>query len=250
METKQASKYWPVFAAAASVAIYFLALVLAVNLVAIFGVVQGWSILEIETWFDTSLSAKFAIRLAQALIGIGLVYSLMRLVRLSWTQIGLRTPRFKDILYATAGYAAYLPIYIVTVIIAKSMIPSIDLDQKQQLGFDGPTSGAALLIIFVSLVILPPLYEEILARGFLFTGLRKRLTVPVAAVITSLLFGAAHLGWRSGEPLLWAAAIDTFVLSLVLVYLRVKTDSLWPPIGLHAIKNLVAFLLLFVINKT
>jgi membrane protease YdiL (CAAX protease family) len=33
---------------------------------------------------------------------------------------------------------------------------------------------------------------------------------------------------------------------MVLAYLREKTGSLWPPIGLHALKNFVAFMALFV----
>jgi membrane protease YdiL (CAAX protease family) len=63
-----------------------------------------------------------------------------------------------------------------------------------------------------------------------------------------LLFAAAHLQWGSGAPLLWVAAIDTFVLSMVLSTLREKTGSLWSAIGLHAIKNGVAFTLLFVLR--
>jgi len=51
---------------------------------------------------------------------------------------------------------------------------------------------------------------------------------------------------RSGQPLLWVAGIDTFILSLVLIYLREKTDSLYASIGLHMLKNTIAFLGLFV----
>jgi membrane protease YdiL (CAAX protease family) len=43
------------------------------------------------------------------------------------------------------------------------------------------------------------------------------------------------------------AALDTFTLSLVLCYLRQKTDSLWPGIMLHALKNGLAFMSLFLI---
>ena len=77
-------------------------------------------------------------------------------------------------------------------------------------------------------------------------GLRTNLPVVPAAIITSILFGAAHLQFGSDKPLLWIAAMDTFALSMVLVWMRVKTQNLWAPITLHMLKNTVAFVLLFI----
>ena len=54
----------------------------------------------------------------------------------------------------------------------------------------------------------------------------------------------------SGQPLLWVAALDTFTLSMVLCYLRQETDSLWPGILLHALKNCIAFITLFVLHAS
>jgi membrane protease YdiL (CAAX protease family) len=48
--------------------------------------------------------------------------------------------------------------------------------------------------------------------------------------------------------LLYIAAIDTFTLSLILVYLREKTGGLWSSMGLHAIKNGIAFVSLFIVH--
>ena len=142
------------------------------------------------------------------------------------------------------GFAAYFVLYIVGLVIAKALVPSLNLEQEQEIGFSTNTQGAALLPVFISLVILPPITEEIVARGFLFGGLRTKLPFAVAATITSVLFAAAHLG-EASEGLLWIAAVDTFILSLVLCYLREKTGSLWPSIGVHALKNGLAFIVLF-----
>jgi membrane protease YdiL (CAAX protease family) len=79
----------------------------------------------------------------------------------------------------------------------------------------------------------------------LYKGLRNKFSFPVAAVATSLLFALGHLQFGSGAPLLWVAGLDTFVLSVVLCYLREKTGSLWPGIMIHAAKNAVAFSVLF-----
>src|SRR5690606_7282850 len=105
-----------------------------------------------------------------------------------------------------------------------------------------------LILVFISLVLLPPFVEEVLARGFLYTGLKTKWPVWAAAVVTSLIFAAAHLEFGSGAPLLWVAAIDTFTLSLVLIYLREKTGKLGASIMLHMLKNGVAFVLLFIVG--
>ena len=47
---------------------------------------------------------------------------------------------------------------------------------------------------------------------------------------------------------LWIGALDTFILSLFLVFLREATGNLWAGITLHATKNLVAFITLFIIG--
>jgi len=96
--------------------------------------------------------------------------------------------------------------------------------------------------------VLPPLIEETVFRGFVYSGLRTKLKPVVAALITSAVFASLHLEFGNGKPLLWVAALDTFTLSMVLCYLRQKTNSLWPGIVLHALKNGLAFMSLFVIG--
>ena len=127
-------------------------------------------------------------------------------------------------------------------------LPGVNLEQEQQLGFDKETQGAALALIFIALVILPPLIEEIVMRGFLYTGIRQKLKIWQAALITSFVFCIAHLQLGEGAPPLYVAAIDTFFLSLFLVYLREKTGSLWAGIFTHGIKNGLAFTLLFILG--
>jgi membrane protease YdiL (CAAX protease family) len=55
------------------------------------------------------------------------------------------------------------------------------------------------------------------------------------------MFGLAHLQLGSGTAVVWAAGIDTFLLSLVLVYLREKSGVLYAGMLVHALNNLIAF---------
>lgn len=230
----------------ATVGIFAISQIIAVSLVALYGSTQGMDDEATINWLNSNVGAMFAVYLLIAIVAVAAIGVVLRLSRETWQTIGFKKPRLKDALYAVVGYGYYLPLLIVVSIVVGVLFPGINFNQPQQLGFSTDLIGMELALVFISLVVLPPLYEELLIRGLLYKGLRNALNFWPAAIITSVLFAAAHLQWGSGAPLLWAAAIDTFVLSLVLVKLTEKTGSLWPAIGLHAIKNFVAFMLLFV----
>lgn len=96
------------------------------------------------------------------------------------------------------------------------------------------------IVSIATLVIVIPFYEEIFYRGCLFGFLcslyRKNRLVP--GVITSLLFCAMHTQYYS-----FLYQLVLFIISSMLIYIRVKTESLAYPIILHAGMNtLVIFL--------
>lgn len=165
----------------------------------------------------------------------------------SWKDIGMaRKPAVKDVVPALITFAIYFVFLIVVTVIISALIPGIDTDQEQQLGFKGVSGALPLLMVFISLVILPPLVEEITVRGFLYTGLKTKYSQVVAMVIASSLFAVAHLQLGSGQAPLWIAAVDTFILSVFLIKLRERTGALWSGMIVHGLKNGLAFLLLFV----
>jgi uncharacterized protein len=214
--------------------------------VALVTAILGWGELRTESWLQTSVFAQFLTVLALEAAFLYIIWLFLQFMRVKLSKIGLVKPVVRDIGYALAGYAVYFAVFVVITSIAQQLLPVLDMEQEQELGFSKETTGPALGLIFISLVILPPITEEIVTRGFLYTGLRSKLPKVVAAIFTSLLFAAAHLQWGNDTPLLWVAAIDTFLLSLILVYLREKTGSLWPPIMVHMLKNGLAFMVLFI----
>lgn len=174
-----------------------------------------------------------------------IIYLFVRNQKISVAALGLVRPRLKDVGIALLAIFPYVLGYAVLLGILQTLFPALDAEQEQQLGFEPTRSAIGLTLTFISLVLLPPLVEEFVVRGFLFTSFLGRYKFVIAALLTSIVFGAAHLQFGSGEPLLWVAAIDTFILSLVLCYMRYKTGSLWPGIVLHGMKNGLAFTLLF-----
>jgi membrane protease YdiL (CAAX protease family) len=160
----------------------------------------------------------------------------------------MRLPILSDAAYGLAAVPIYMGLYLLTVAVISYVVPGLDIQQEQQLGFNGTYAGFELVLVFLSLVILPPLVEEILIRGFLYSSLKKALPILSAAVTTSLIFAIAHLPEGGEVGPLYIAAIDTFVLSLVLIYLREKTGGLWASMTLHGLKNGFAFVLLFILK--
>ena len=122
-------------------------------------------------------------------------------------------------------------------ILIENIAPNVNLQQEQQIVFKESSNNIELILSFISLVIVAPVVEEVIFRGFLFPSFSRRFGIMAAAVITSLLFGIVHMQIN--------VAIVTFVMGLLLCWLYYKTRSLWPAILFHSIKNYIAFTLLF-----
>lgn len=241
-------KYGPVAAIAITIGTFFASQFLVGLSFGLLPVLLGWDVSRVDSWLTESVLARFMTILAVEAVMLWLLWQFMKSRNISLASIGLVKPEIRDISYAIIGYVSYFVLFIALTIAVKGFFPGLDLEQEQQIGFSRSTTGNALWLVFASLVILPPIAEEIVCRGFLYTGLRNKLPKITAAIITSIIFAAAHLQWGSGNALLWAAALDTFVLSIILVYLRDKTESLWSPILVHMIKNGLAFSLLFIFH--
>lgn len=234
----------PLTSAVLIVLVFFASQIAAGVIIAIYPALKNWTSDQGTNWLNTSIIAQFVYILLAEVFAVWLVLKLISRARVKKADIGIVKPKWENILYALAGYAVYFAAYIVIIIIASHFSNLINVDQPQKIGFDG-AHGRQLWLVFASLVILPPIAEEIMFRGFLFTSLRRKFKLSYAVILTSLLFGIAHLQFGSGAPLLWVAALDTFTLSCVLCMLREKSGSLWPSIYLHAIKNGVAFVALY-----
>jgi membrane protease YdiL (CAAX protease family) len=197
--------------------------------------------------FGSATVLQFAYMLLAYGLMFGVVVLHIRRNNYSFKALGLRRPKWlKDIGLAALAFLVYMGAYIVLTSIVQITVPDLNLDQKQDIGFDN-AHGLTLVFIFLMLVVVVPFVEEFLMRGLLFSSLRQRLPYWVSALVTSGLFASLHLGGgEAGAGPLWVAAIDTFVLSLVLCYLRERTGRLWAGIGLHAIKNSIAFAALFI----
>lgn len=167
---------------------------------------------------------------------------LLKRQRTTAGDLGLKSlPTWMDILWAPAGAVVYIILTTIVTTLAMAFLPFIDYTQAQETGFSELANQSEYILAFLSLVIIAPIAEEVLFRGYLFGKLRKYAPIWLSILVTSALFALVHFQWN--------VALDVFALSIVLCLLRVISGSLWPSILLHMLKNGIAFYFLF-INPT
>lgn len=96
----------------------------------------------------------------------------------------------------------------------------------------------------LSIVVLAPLIEETLFRGFLQSYIRQHLGSKQAILITSVCFSLFH--YASGQTLGNISIITSlFVLSLFLGFIYEKRGSILAPMTLHASFNAISVINLY-----
>lgn len=154
------------------------------------------------------------------------------------TELGLQQfPTFVDIGLAPIGYVIYI---VGANLLTKIMqtFPWFQSDQAQETGFGYFITTGDRLLAILALVVIAPVAEEIVMRGWLYGKLRNRLKAPVAILLVSVLFGLLHGQWNVG--------VSVFMLSIILCSLREITGTIWSGMLLHILSNGIAFYLLYI----
>ena len=155
----------------------------------------------------------------------------------TWIDIGLAPVGFFVYLLIAAGLTSLF-----------SMYPWFDAEEVQDIGFSLYVVGFDRIVAFLTLVVVAPIAEEIVFRGFLYGKIRGKLneivsdkiSMMISILLVSLLFGIVHLQWNVG--------VNVFAMSIVLCGLREITGTIYSGILLHMLKNGIAFYLLFVLG--
>jgi membrane protease YdiL (CAAX protease family) len=92
------------------------------------------------------------------------------------------------------------------------------------------------LVLFVGMCVVPGIVEELVFRGVMFTGLRKKFGPVVVILITSALFGIIHLQYD------WFGIVAVSLLGVALGVTREFTGSVIPCMIIHALNNAYAFI--------
>ncbi|NLI91739.1 MAG: CPBP family intramembrane metalloprotease [Peptococcaceae bacterium] len=155
--------------------------------------------------------------------------------RLSWVELGWKKVSIR------AGIIDVFKVWGITMVIYFAYMfflvykgltpPENQLSQLLQ----RPSLLALVINIFL-IAVAAPFIEETLFRGMLFASMRPYLGCWTAVVISAAIFSGLHFELTGFVP--------RFILGIGLGYLYVKHQSIYPSIGLHALNNLLAVVMI------
>ncbi|MDD1721697.1 MAG: CPBP family intramembrane metalloprotease [Euryarchaeota archaeon] len=132
------------------------------------------------------------------------------------------------------GVAGFVVAFVAATVVSIPIEQLVGVDPTQQALSQTAMEPGLLPVLFLSAVLIAPIAEEIVFRGYLYKAFRDRVKPGYAILLSSALFSFIHLEWRAFIPL--------FVIGIVLAYVYEKTGNLIAPITVHMLNNAVAFL--------
>jgi membrane protease YdiL (CAAX protease family) len=99
---------------------------------------------------------------------------------------------------------------------------------KTLIGTDNPSLK---IVLAITAMIIAPLVEEIIFRGYLYAVIKRYSGCCFAVITTSLLFAVVHGNLPGIMPL--------FTLAIILTLVYELTGCLWVPIATHSLFNAV-----------
>jgi membrane protease YdiL (CAAX protease family) len=154
-------------------------------------------------------------------------------------ELGLRgLPTWTDILLAPVGFIVFMIVAVILVAILQAIFPGVNWNESQDVGFSNLISSSDFILAFISLVVVAPVAEELIFRGWLYGKLRAKIPAIPAMLVVSILFGIVHGQWNVG--------VTVFVMSIAMCTLREITGTIWGGILIHILKNGIAFYFLYV----
>lgn len=177
--------------------------------------------------------ASFGLTLIDAVGSLSAIAYYLRKRGAKWRDLGWRRFSLKKatILFAVVALSFFFLVAVAYALI-QLVFPGFNANQEQTNEFIGVAPSLKPLSFF-ALVVLPPIIEETVFRGFLFPALATRYGYALGVISSSVLFGFAHLQAN--------ISIYTFILGLLLCILYRRLGSIFPGMAVHMMNNYLAF---------
>jgi hypothetical protein len=183
---------------------------------------------------NSPLARLLGLQTLAALLSAGLVVVAAAVRRIPLESLGLRRHHGPSpVLAGLCAWLAFLPVFVGIGMFNQWLQAALghEPDMQRYLELFLSDEGAhASPMVWVLIVLVLPLYEELLFRGALYGGLRRLLQPVPAVLVAGLLFGVAH-----GE--FSVALLPASALGIMLCVLYERTASLATPVMFHAAHN-------------
>ncbi len=182
-------------------------------------------------WRFRNVLALLALSAAAGLTLTGIVAAAARLLYGSVRRgLGLRLPgKLREWLWVPFGLALA---YAVTASYDMLLrLYDMQFEQALALQLQGLRGAGSWIAVMLCGGLLVPVAEEVVFRGCMYPGFKKSLGSFWAAVLSSLAFMIVH-----GELI---AFPPIFIIGMITAYVYERTRSLYVPIAVHAVNNLI-----------
>ena len=180
---------------------------------------------------EVSLGGRLAVQAGCNLAGVGLVLVLAARLHGGLAGLGFRRHQGANpLVTALAAWLVTLPLLTLAKLANEGLLEALGYPVVTQAHMSRFLAEGALnpAWVWTAMVLILPLCEELLFRGALYGGLRRRLPLPVAMVASGLLFGLLH------DP---SVILPVAVLGTMLAWLYERTGSLIAPCLVHLLQN-------------
>ena len=170
--------------------------------------------------------------IASAVVQVGMLALAAKLARWPVSEyLGLVRPATRPALIAIAVLIVFVLGYDgLTYLLGRDIVTPFQVDTYRTARDSG-----SLPLLWLTFVIVAPVAEEIMFRGFLFRGwVRSERSAIPAILVISLLFAAIHVQYD------WFGILQVFFIGLLLAIARWRSGSTLLTILMHVLANLWA----------
>ena len=176
---------------------------------------------------------------------LALLWRIARRQGLTWRDLGFVATSARWIWITVAVFLAARAVSTGFTYIAGDEIAEQSLQTMTGVTSSDPRWNALSVLLFVLVV---PVLEELIFRVMFFRALVARLPVLAAATLSVALFVAMHVQYTlAGGAVAVLMTAEVTLLGAALMWLYVKSGSIWPPIAVHVANNGFAFLVLLTV---
>lgn len=149
----------------------------------------------------------------------------------------------KSVVIGAIGFICIYLALIPTMFLWKTVLDSLNFEYEYQLPVLLVQNGGSPLemgLMALLIVVVAPICEEIVYRGFLFRYLNKRVSMSLAIAISSCIFALMHLNLYSFLPL--------FILGSGLCIVYKLSGNIVSSITIHVLFNLVNLIMIYYVE--
>lgn len=172
-------------------------------------------------------------------IAVFILYYLLKNRGYGWREIGFRGKiTGQGIVYAFIAFLVAISFYWIFSLVLKKMGIDMYWGNERQMPLDS-TGNIDIIYAFIASVILAPLTEDTIFRGYLYQMFAERYNKWLAIALATIIFSLVHLPFFG-----LGLTIYMIFWTLISLFLFIKFDNLYIPMIFHAINNLFAYILL------